>query len=218
MQYRIGILDDEAGKVTLILSHLKDGFSGKSMKTRYSNVSFDVVEFEVKRDINDTISEINDKQVQCMIIDYKLNSQRTAAYNGIAVAKGLMEYNEFLPIFILTSYEEDLFNHELFNAYQVFDYERYLSEEKERDEFHGKLVQQIVSTQKQAEAWEAELCALLPKRGTTSEVDNRILDLDSRIERCVAAKHRLPQKTKEELSVSHLNLLIEKLDIILGDK
>jgi hypothetical protein len=216
MKYRIGILDDEAGKVTLILSHLKDGFSGKSMKRRYADVSFDVVEFEVKRDIYETVAEIIDKQVQCMIIDYKLNSQRTAAYNGIAVAKKLVEYNEFLPLFILTSYEEDLFDHELFNAYQVFDYERYLSEEKERDELHGKLVQQIVSVQKQVEAWETELCELLPMRGATSEIDNRILELDSRIERSFAAKHSLPQKTKEELSISNLSLLIEKLDKILG--
>lgn len=116
----------------------------------------------------------------------------------------------------MTSYEEDLFDHELFNAYQVFDYERYLSEEKERDELHGKLVQQIVSVQKQVEAWETELCELLPMRGATSEIDNRILELDSRIERSFAAKHSLPQKTKEELSISNLSLLIEKLDKILG--
>lgn len=218
MTYRIGIIDDEAGKVTQIVTRLIDGFEEEGMSERYKDVSFEPIEFGVEREMSDTISKIIKENIQGIIIDYKLSSQQVVSYSGVDVAKELMRYNEFFPIFVLTSFEEDLYNHEIFNAYQVFDFDRYQTEPKERNELHSKMVQQIISVQKMIKAWEQELIELLPRKGQSVSIDEKIIDLDSKLEHSIASKHTLSTKLKEELSISNLSKLIEKLDKILEGK
>lgn len=218
MKYRIGIIDDEAGKVTQIITHLMDGFKNEGMAGRYKDISFEPIEFGVEHEINDTISKIISENIQGIIIDYKLSSQQVVSYSGVDVAKELMRYNEFFPIFVLTSFEEDLYNHEIFNAYQVFDFDRYQTEPKERNELHSKMIQQIIAVQKMVESWEQELIELLPYKGQSASIDEKIINLDSKLEHSIVSKHALSPKLKEELSASNLSKLIEKLDKILEGK
>lgn len=218
MKYRIGIIDDEAEKVTQIITHLIDGFNNEEMSERYKDVSFEPIEFGVEHAISDTISKIISENIQGIIIDYKLSSQQVVSYSGVDVAKELMRYNEFFPIFVLTSFEEDLYTHEIFNAYQVFDFDRYLTELKERNELHSKMIQQIIAVKKMVENWEQELIELLPRKGQSASIDEKIIELDSKLEHTIVSKHALSTKLKEELNTSNLSKLIEKLDKILGEK
>ena len=68
------------------------------------------------------------------------------------------------PLFILTSYEDELYEQEVFDVYQIFDFERYLSEPQERVELHYKLIQQVVKYHKQLELWKKEIESLLPQK------------------------------------------------------
>lgn len=218
MNYRIGIIDDEDGKVTQVISHLVEGFNEKEMLERYKDVSFIPIQIDIQNEICDTVSKIIDFNIQGIIIDYKLSSQQVVSYSGVDIAKELMQYNQHFPIFILTSFEEDLFDHEIFNAYQVFDFGRYQSEAKEQDELHSKLVQQIISVQKMIEIWETELIELLPQKGQSASIDDRILDLDSKLEHSIASKHAFSTKLKKDLSTSNISKLLEKLDKLIGEE
>lgn len=218
MNFRIGILDDESTKATLVLTKLKIGFIGGDYQRRYSGVSFEPVEFNVDTNINITVENIMQENVDGIIIDYNLSSQKTAAYTGVDVAQKIYEIKEMLPVFVLTSYEEDLYQRELFSAFQVFDYNRYLEEENESDELHNKIIQQINFVAKQIKEWESEIVELLPQRGKNADVDSRIIELDSKIEKATLTDKALPRITKCDFSSSKINELIDKIDQLLGEK
>lgn len=215
MEYRIGIIDDEAGKVTQIKTRLVLGFASQEMAQRYEAVTFVPVEILLEHKIEDIVAKIFDEKIQGLIIDYKLSSLQAVDYSGVDVACRIMQYNENFPIFILTAFEEDLYHHTIFSAYHIFDFDRYQTEADERDELHSKMVEQIKISQKMIDDWEKELLELLPRKGEKASIDDRILELDSKLEHAMAAKYAIPEKIKKELNRSSLQCLLDKLDRIL---
>ena len=144
--FNIGILDDDAAKVTQIMTKLSEGVqdadTGKTAK--YHEYALIPVEITAGKSIEALIDEIINKEIDCMIIDYKLNSNKIINYNGIDVANQLYDTLYDFPIFILTSYEDDLFSNETYDAYKIFNFGRYLSEKMERIEL--KLLNKFVNT------------------------------------------------------------------------
>ncbi|MED1722056.1 response regulator [Mesorhizobium sp. M00.F.Ca.ET.186.01.1.1] len=214
---KIGIVDDDSSKVTQIMSRLMQGIEGASPEKRekYSHYKFDTVEIELKEDLNEMIRDVMENKLDCLLVDYKLSSYQNVDYTGIELAKALERELYDFPVFVLTSYDDDLFSNEIYNAYQVFDFARYLNEEQERVELHFKMIEQILKTQKQKENWERELRSLLPLAGTSEEIDSRILDLDSKLEKSIDGSHALPDKIKKDLSSNKLSELLDKIDEIL---
>jgi DNA-binding NarL/FixJ family response regulator len=214
---KIGIVDDDSSKVTQILSRLMQGLEGASPEKRekYSHYKFDAVEIELQEDLNIMIKDVMESKLDCLLVDYKLSSYQNVDYTGIELAKALESELYDFPVFVLTSYDDDLFTNEIYNAYQVFDFDRYLSEEQERVELHFKMIEQILKTQKQKENWERELRSLLPLAGTSEDIDSKILDLDSKLEKSINGSHALPDKIKKDLSSNKLSELLDKIDEIL---
>ncbi len=176
---KVGIIDDDKSKVTQIMIHLLYGMkdASKQKADRYADIEFNVIEIEPTPNMEDTASFITDQKIDAVLIDYNLSSYATISYTGVQLAKFIQEKFLEFPLFILTSYEDELYEHELFDAYQIFDFERYLSEPLERVELHYKLIEQVTKYRKQIELWESEIKSLLPEKGKNVEVDTRILDL-----------------------------------------
>lgn len=214
---KIGIIDDDSGKITQIMTRLMQGVEGASpeKKQKYSQFRLEPIEITLKEDLALMITDIISLELDCLIIDYKLSSYQNVDYTGIELAKAVESERFDFPIFILTSYDDDLFTNEIYNAYQVFDFHRYLNEEKERVELHFKMIEQIIKTSKQREDWERELRGLLQYAGTTEEIDTRILELDSMLERSIDGRHALSEGIKRDLSSNKISDLISKIDEIL---
>lgn len=213
----IGIIDDDKSKVTQIMIRLQEGLDGASpeKKEKYSSFIFNPIELELQENIPLLLTQVREKKLDCVLIDYKLSSFEIVDYTGIDIAKALeIAFYEF-PIFILTSYEDDLFNNEIYNAYQVFDFDRYLSESSERIELNYKMIEQILKYRKQRENWSAELKHLLPLSGRSEEIDSRILQLDTCLEKAIDGEHAIPEKIKKDLSSNKIVELIDKIDDIL---
>lgn len=121
-------------------------------------------------------------------------------------------------MFILTSYEDELYEQEVFDAYQIFDFERYLSEPLERVELHYKLIEQVTKYQKQIELWKDEIKRLLPEKGKNAEVDTRILELDSKLEKSIDGHSAIPDVVKHTLQSNKLDELIDKIDLLLKEE
>ena len=135
------------------------------------------------------------------------------------MAKAIDERLKSFPIFILTSYEDDLYEKEVFDAYQVFDFERYISDPEERLEINSKIVQQIRKYNITINQWKDELINLLPHAGESVTIDERIIQLDSLIENSVDGTSSLPQKLKHELNdANRIQLLIDKIDEIISEE
>ena len=210
--YRIGLLDDDESKLIEVIDKLRHAFVGSP---QYSHYKLEPIEISVNADCSTTVEKILEENIECMIIDYNLNS--LAGYNGVEVANELWRHRKNMPVFMLTSFDEDMYTHELFNAFQVFNYGRYLSEEREQDEIHRKIVRTIEIHRKVIDEWERELIDLLKHRGENVEIDSRILELDSEIESALDGTHSLPTKTKQDLSESGLMKLVEQLDKIISE-
>ncbi|MBT2285811.1 hypothetical protein J7E78_19905 [Paenibacillus polymyxa] len=220
MKIKVGIIDDDKSKTTQIMTKLIQGLDDASpeKKEKYSHYEFEPIEVELLDDVSSMVGSIKELGIDCAIIDYKLSSYQTVNFSGVELAKAIeREFYEF-PIFILTSYDDDLFSKEVYNAYQIFDFDRYLSEKKERIELNFKLIEQVLKTQKQKENWNLQLKKLLPLAGTSEEIDSAILDLDSKIEKSTDGRHALPEKLKKDLSSNKLSELIDKIDEILEEE
>lgn len=215
---KIGIIDDDQMKVTQIITRLMDGTSEAAPEKRdkYSKYELEPYEIKIKKDIKEMVDQVIELELDCVLVDYKLSSYEVVSYTGIEFAKHLEDTLYDFPIFVLTSYEDDLFTNEIFNAYQVFDFNRYLEEKSEKIELHFKIIEQILKTNKQKEQWESKLKRLLPYAGTSEEIDSEILELDSKIEKSINGTHALPAKLKKDLSENKLQELLNKIDQILG--
>ena len=129
------------------------------------------------------------------------------------------QYPDITPpvVFILTSYEDELYEQEVFDVYQIFDFERYLSEPQERVELHYKLIQQVVKYHKQLELWKKEIESLLPQKGQSAAIDKRILELDSKLEKSIDGHAAIPDEVKNDLKSNKLDELIDKIDLLLKE-
>ncbi|MEK4487654.1 hypothetical protein MHH81_19250 [Psychrobacillus sp. FSL H8-0484] len=216
--FNIGIIDDDSSKVTQIMVKLFEGF-GKATsekQEKYSMYKFFPIELEIKDELDEMIQQVLEEKLDCVLVDYKLSSYKNVGYSGVEFAKILGEALFDFPIFILTSYEDDLFLNEIFNAYQVFDFGRYLNEESERIELNYKIIEQILKTKKQKQKWEEEIKKLLPLAGQSQEIDSQLLDLDAKLEKSINGKNAIPDKIKKDLDSNKLTELLNKIDDILG--
>ena len=202
--------------MTYLLYGMKD--ASKQKADRYADVKFDVVEIEPTSSMEDITSLIIDQKIDAVLIDYNLSSYATIPYTGVQLAKYIQEKFLEFPLFILTSYEDELYEQEIFDAYQIFDFERYLSEPLERVELHYKLIEQVTKYRKQIELWESEIKRLLPEKGKNAEVDTRILELDSKLEKSIDGHSAIPNTVKSTLQSNKIDELIDKIDLLLKEE
>ena len=130
-QYRIGIIDDDPSKITQMITMIRlccDDEEGRPLKDKYANYELIPIELALADNTNDMVECIIEERLDAVIIDYKLSSQQSIAYSGVSLAKELHLRLLGFPIFVLTTYQDDLFDHELFDSYLVFDFDRYISD------------------------------------------------------------------------------------------
>lgn len=218
--FKIGIVDDDSSKITQIMIRLKQGVSEASAEKqeKYSKYQLEPIELELKNELNYMIKQVLELKLDCILIDYKLSSYQNVSYTGVEFAQALSEKLYDFPIFILTSYEDDLFSNEIFNAYQVFDFTRYLNEKSERIELNFKIIEQVLKTNKQKQKWEEEIKKLLKVAGKSEDIDARLLDLDTKLEKSIDGDGALPDKLKKDLNSNKLTELIDKIDKILEEE
>lgn len=220
MEYRIGIIDDDRAKITQLLIFTAQGWNdddGNLIKQKYKDVSLKPIEIRLEGDINQMVEKIVIDKPDALIIDFKLSSQENISYSGVTLAQAIDQRLRGFPVFILTSYEDDLYEKENFDAYQVFDFERYINDIHERLEINSKIVQQIKKYNTTLNEWKKELIELLPHAGEKANIDERILLLDSMIENSIDGTSALPQKLKQELDdTNRIQSLIDKIDKIIG--
>ncbi|MCL6798307.1 hypothetical protein KDD79_16485 [Bacillus altitudinis] len=215
--FKVGIIDDDPSKITQIMYRLTIGFENANSEKRakYSNIIIKPIEIEIDQDIENTVNNIIEESIDGLLVDYKLSSYKNVDYSGVDIAEELEKIKYDFPIFVLTSYEDDLFINEIFNAYQVFDFDRYLNEDTERIELNFKVIEQILKTKKQQKKWEDEILNLLPNVGTKAEIDSRLINLDDKLEKSLNGKNSIPGKIKKELQSDKISELLNKLDEIL---
>ena len=213
----IGIIDDDKSKVTQIITHLCSDWqaASDSKLSKYADFQFVPVEIAISSSVDDVIAEIIEKRVDCAIIDYRLSSYAPVGYTGVDLAKKLNAAKHGFPIFLLTAYQDDIYSKEIFDVYQIFNFDRYQNDDSERAELNQKIIEQILKYRKERTAWESELESLLSHNGESADIDARILELDSYIESSIDGRIAVTAELKKRLLDGNLDLLISKLDEII---
>ncbi|MCQ2053234.1 MAG: hypothetical protein MJZ03_04805 [archaeon] len=93
-KYRIVYLDEEVGWQTTAYTALHDEFDM-------------CIPESMPKSVKEVWSLINEFDAQAVILDYRLNDAGTVSYTGDDVVKEIRKHNEYLPVFIITSYEDD---------------------------------------------------------------------------------------------------------------
>lgn len=213
----IAILDDDKTKI----SRIKTKFVQQNDKNteiyndNYANYILNLIPINVEQSCEQIVEEIITNNFDGIIIDYDFTSFAKTPNNGVKIANQINKKISEYPLFILTAYEKQLFDNEIFDAYQIYNYDNYLNNVNATKEFHSRLIEQILKSRKQKHQWEVELKTLLKSAGTSLEVDSRILELDNKLEKSLDKECALDPKLKEDLSSSKLVELIEKIDKVL---
>lgn len=216
---KVGIIDDDSSKVTQIMTRLTYGVNDatQAKRTRYSSIKLEPIEIPIKTEIDEMVEFIKLKELDCVLIDYNLASYANINYTGVELAQNVEDAFLGFPVFILTAYEDQLFDQEVFNAYQVFSFSRYLGERDERIELNYKIMEQVLKHEKQIELWKDEIEKLLPFAGKSSKIDSRILELDSLLEKSIDGKNSFSTYIKREMNTDKVSELIMKIDDLLSE-
>lgn len=95
-----------AEKIRLVYLDEEQGWQSQAYAAL--NVDFDLRIPEcLPRNIEYLWSEIKDFNADAILIDYRLNESGDVAYTGDEVIKEIHKHNKHLPMFIITSYEDN---------------------------------------------------------------------------------------------------------------
>ena len=111
-----------------------------------------------------------------------------------------------------------MYKKEIFDAYKVFDFERYMHDDKERIEINKKLIEQCIKRRRDIENKREELNRLLKMEGTNQEIDDRILELDEFLERSLDGDNAISKSEKKRLLDSRYEELLKLLRKVVEEE
>lgn len=220
IKINVGIIDDDETKRTQIISALNDGVEGAAEEiiNQYSKYELVPIEMNIVPDIEEIITEVIEKNINALLIDYQLSSYESHVdYSGVDLAD--KTDNRFLgfPIFVLTSFEAELYKHEVFDSYKVFDFARYMDDDRERVELNKKIIEQFLKRNREIEIKKNELNELLKQTDRSPEMDDRIVDLDDFLERSLDGESALSKAQKKRLMDNRFDEVLALLHKVLED-
>ena len=68
---------------------------------------------------------------------------------------------------------------------------------------------------RQIEEWKSELEELLPRQGESKAINEKIMDLDTKLEKSFDGEHAIPQDLKEKLSGDNFARVLSDLEELL---
>ena len=217
---KVGIIDDDETKRTQLISALKECVNGapEEIIEQYSDYLLEPVEIDILSDVDDVIEEVINKEIDALIIDYQLSSYVSHVdYNGVGIAERADRKYLGFPAFILTSFEAELYKKEVYDAYKVFDFERYMQEKNERIELNKKIIEQFIKRRKEIDNKKEELNKLLKMEGTSQEIDDRIIELDDFLERSLDGDNAITKTEKKRMMDSRFEEMLVLLRKVVGE-
>lgn len=207
-------VDDSHSKLTQLLAKLEYATGAAVRPT----LSFAPEELQIVSDLPMNVVVDRILKADAAIVDYNLKSEANVEYSGIQVINEVLRRHKHFPVFLLTSYKEDVFTKEIIDVCHVFDFDKYLNDNSYAESMNRVLYDQIQNHKREKDAWEDELKKLSSCTEPRSVAeDERMIELDTWIEQATSGgASALSQKTKRDLSASKLDALIEKVDEVIA--
>jgi hypothetical protein len=203
--FRIGYVDDDIDDIDVFCRFAKNCFEVETLQpTRKSKID-DIVEW------------VKDSKISAIIVDYDLKEKDSVGFFGNQVVEKVQE--EFLnfPSFILTSYEDKAVNGTK-DSDLIFD--KYFATKKDDDKaeiLKKRIRNKITSYKDTLKSAEKEYSDLVKKKNMTLRQEDRLLELDSFIEKSKGTKGHISEILKTNNNCKKLGALIKKADMIIAE-
>ena len=170
------------------------------------------------------IQVFEDEHPDAIVTDHQLNEIKTeiqynVSYNGAELVNAYRDIRPNFPCFVITSYDNDAIS----TSKDVnLVYVKILmngGEEGAKAKFHDKMVEQIDKYKKSIDEAQSELTSLVQKKqdkGLTLHEEDRLVELDSFLEKSLDSYATLPADIKRSKSLEQLSEVIDKVDEILA--
>ncbi|MCT6590822.1 hypothetical protein N3553_13145 [Pantoea dispersa] len=214
--YKILFIDEEKEAIEDFKDYVDETPTSKNIEV--------LNEYPLK-EIDEMISLIIKLNPDAIITDFMLNEHKTdikygVSYNGIELVKRIMAIREGFPCFVMTSFDDDAVKQsDDVNLVYIKDILHSEKDTKVKANFLEKVVNQISHYQSKIHSVEVELKKLIKLRdtGKAGIVDEeRIIELDTFLERAIDKKSTIPKEYKKLSNTQRLESILNKVDNILS--
>ena len=175
-----------------------------------------------------TIEEMQDRiekaHPDAIIVDYQLNDKKedidyNVGYNGVELLNAIHEQLADFPCFVITSYDGDAVgDSDDVNLVYVKKVLHFSSVDGEKVSFAQRVRSQIDKYRMRISNARKDLSNLIEKREkgkATVQDEERIVELDTFLERTYGKEDSVPIGLKQLSNLERLNVLIDKVDSLI---
>lgn len=216
MKYRIGLIDDEKSVI--------DTVSFLNAETNFvvnnKTVVIEIVEIELNSTIEDVIHEINSSDISALLVDFMLSNTRIDInFDGTQIINELEKCRQGFPSFILTALDAEAEN-SFVDVNKIYSKKQYLNEiAKPQDGcvLNRRIIRQIQNYELQIEKYKEEIIELKSKEILTLKDEERLIELDTFIEKSIDASAAIPLSLKIPETMNTLTQILESTNRILEE-
>lgn len=162
-----------------------------------------------------------------LITDFRLNEMKrdidyNVPYNGVELVEEFQSIRNHFPCFVLTALDDEAVGQSNdVNIVYVKNiiYNQEVAEGKAKAKFLDRVIIQIEHYKSKIENAKNELSDLVKIRESGNadiEIENRIIFLDSFIEKSIDARNLIPPEFKTLSNANRLDNILDKVDILLN--
>ena len=212
MKYKILFIDEEKCQHDNFLDYMDKIEDKVEVKCLYPEENIDTM-----------LQVFEDEHPDAVVTDYQLNEIKTdikynVSYNGSELVNAYRDRRPNFPCFVITSYDNDAIS----TSKDVnLVYVKILLTGGEKDtkaKFYDKIVEQISKYKKLINEAQKELTDLIQKKqdkGLSFHEEDRLIELDSFLEKSLDSYSKLPADAKKSESLERLSEVINKVDEML---
>jgi hypothetical protein len=182
---------------------------------RFAYNYFDTIPIKPNPDIEKTLSEVLNSQVDAVIADFELSEQdSTIHYNGANLINFVLQARELFPVFILTSHEND--------AVSKGDDVNIIYEKLEMssgENFLERVKAQIEKYRYKLEASEKRLLSLIEEskiRELNAYEEDELIELDKQIEKSLDRASIIPNVARKKEEAKDISKLLKDVNDLVN--
>ncbi len=201
---KIGYVDDDQTEIDSFCRFARDYFEVETFKPTRNTKIIKIVDW------------VKETKISAIIVDYDLKEKDSIQFNGNEIVEKLQQEFFNFPSFILTSYEEKAVNGTK-DSDIIFDKGTSYKNDK-ADILRKRIKNKIIVYRKALIDAENEYSDLIKKKNKMSlREEDKLLKLDSFIERSKGTKGYIPELVKTNSNYKKLSELVNKADKIISE-
>lgn len=191
--YRVGYIDDEKANIV-------------NFKIDSRN-ELEIVEVEIKEDINELVYNLLELNLDGIVIDHCLNiSSPRIHYTGVEVLNKIENEMLDFPAVVLTAYEDSAESADNVESFKIYDKDLYSDNP---DRFIRKLKKQIQNYKDKIEYKTKQYYELCQKENLDAREEEVKIELDDYLEKVACKRNKMASALKKDSNEKRLDKLIE---------